>query len=422
MIDTATIVVKGGKGGTGVVSFRREKYVPRGGPDGGDGGAGGDVLLEAQSGHHLLQVFRSRKYFSARDGHNGQSGDKTGRAGEAHVIGVPVGTLVTRRTSGGDRTLLADLTEVGATALVARGGRGGRGNARFAHAQNRVPVLAEDGEIPCEVTLELELQLLADVAIMGMPSVGKSSLLRASTRAHPEVAAYPFTTLEPVLGFVIGQERDFVLVEIPGLLEGAHRGVGLGSDFLRHAERVKTVIHLIDGAAEDPVGDYIRIREEMRLHGGTLAGKPEIVAVNKMDVPEAEARREEIESSLRARGVRPSFISAAGEVGVGDLLLRVEQMLADHAVPTPAQAQPPAVVLTPQPVGPRVSVERDGDVFVLRADRAERIVRRVNLDDWMVQVQLWGELRRMGAVRALERAGARAGTTVRVGDWELEWK
>ena len=422
MIDTATIVVKGGNGGRGVVSFRREKYVPRGGPDGGDGGDGGNVVVQAQSGHHLLRVFRSRKYFVAKDGQSGQSGNRTGRAGDDRVIGVPVGTLVARRDSEGDRLLVADLTELGASALVARGGHGGKGNARFAHAQNRVPVLAEDGEHTSDVTLELELQLLADVAIMGMPSVGKSSLLRACTRAHPEVAAYPFTTLEPVLGFVVGQGRDFVLVEIPGLLEGAHRGVGLGSDFLRHAERVKAIVHLIDGTSDEPVADYLRIREEIRLHGGSLAGKPEIVAVNKIDVPEAEARRKEIEAALRAQGVRPSFISAAGEVGIGDLLLRAEQMLADNAAPAPAAVRQPAPVLTPQPIGGRVSVGRDGDVFVLRAERAERIVRRVNMDDWMVQVQLWGELRRMGAVRALERAGARAGATVRIGDQEMEWK
>lgn len=405
----------------GAVSFRREKYVPRGGPDGGDGGDGGNVLIQAQSGHHLLRVFRSRKYFEASNGHSGQGGNKTGRAGEDRVIGVPVGTLITRYEEGGSKTLVADLTELGASVVAAKGGSGGKGNSRFTHAQNRVPVLAEDGEITEGVTLGLELQLLADVAIMGVPSVGKSSLLRACTRAHPEVAAYPFTTLEPVLGFVVGRSREFVLVEIPGLLEGAHRGVGLGADFLRHAERVTAVVHLLDGTSDDPLADYLRIREEMRLHGGTLAGKPEIVAVNKTDVPEVENRRQEIESSLRSKGVRPSFISAAGEVGIGDLLLRVEGMLADRAAPEPSQVPPPPV-LSPKPAGARVSVERDGDVFVLRAERAERIVRRVNMDDWMVQVQLWGELRRMGAVRALERAGARAGATVRIGDRELEWK
>ena len=271
-----------------------------------------------------------------------------------------------------------------------------------------------------DITVHLELQLLADVAIMGMPSVGKSSLLRASTRAHPEVAAYPFTTLEPVLGVVEGRSRDFALVEIPGLLEGAHRGVGLGTEFLRHAGRVSTVVHLLDGTADDPVADYLRIREEMRLYDEAMVTKPEIVAVNKMDTPEAEGRREEIAASLRRLGLTPSFISAAGEVGVAELLLRVEQMLSEQT--TPAPPQPPPPVLTPRPFRERVTVERDGDVFVLRADRAERIVRRVNVNDWMVQVQLWGELRRMGAVRALERAGARTGATVRIGSWELEWK
>ena len=292
--------------------------------------------------------------------------------------------------------------------LVAPGGKGGKGNARFAHAQNRVPVIAEGGEVTSEITLQLELQLLADVAIMGMPSVGKSSLLRACTRAHPEVAAYPFTTLEPVLGAVEGRSRDFVLVEIPGLLEGAHRGVGLGTEFLRHAGRVSTVVHLLDGTADDPLADYHQIREEMRLYDISLAAKPEIVAVNKMDMPEVEARRDEIEAALQGRGLRPSFISAAGEVGIAEV------------APEPQHQPPP--VLTPRATGERVSVVRDGGVFVLHADRAERIVRRVNMDDWMVQVQLWAELKRMGAVRVLERAGARSGATVRIGTWELEWK
>ena len=420
MIDTATVIVRGGNGGSGAISFRREKYVPQGGPDGGDGGDGGSVVLQARSGQHLFRSFRSKQLFVATNGQNGQTSNKTGRSGENLLIGVPPGTLVKYSDEGNGEQLLADLTDLGASVLVAPGGKGGKGNARFAHAQNRVPVIAEGGEVTSEITLHLELQLLADVAIMGMPSVGKSSLLRACTRAHPEVAAYPFTTLEPVLGAVEGRSRDFVLVEIPGLLEGAHRGVGLGTEFLRHAGRVSTVVHLLDGTADDPLADYHQIREEMRLYDTSLAAKPEIVAVNKIDMPEVEARRDEIEAALRGRGLRPSFISAAGEVGIAELLLRVEQMLSEQVAPEP-QHQPP-LVLTPGPARERVSVERDGGVFVLHADRAERIVRRVNMDDWMVQVQLWAELKRMGAVRALERAGARTGATVRIGSWELEWK
>ena len=270
-----------------------------------------------------------------------------------------------------------------------------------------------------DVALELELQLLADVAIMGMPSVGKSSLLRACTHARPDVAAYPFTTLEPVLGYVEGRTRDFVLVEIPGLLEGAHRGVGLGADFLRHAQRVTTIVHLLDGTSDDPLVDYNRIREEMRLHDESLAAKPEIVVVNKMDMPEAQARQSQTDGELRERGLSPSFISAAGEVGTTELLVRIEQMV---GAVTPLAVQLPAPILKPQPIGERVAVERDGDVFVVRAPRAERILRRVNMEDWLVQVQMWGELKRMGVARALQRAGARSGATVRLGDRELEWK
>ena len=376
-------------------------------------------MLQAQSGNHLLRNFRFNRRFLAEDGQNGHSRNKTGRTGEDNVIGVPVGTLVTSISKGGERLLLADLAELGASALVARGGQGGNGNARFSHSQNRVPLLAEDGEATVDVALELELQLLADVAIMGMPSVGKSSLLRACTHARPDVAAYPFTTLEPVLGYVEGRARDFVLVEIPGLLEGAHRGVGLGADFLRHAQRVTTIVHLLDGTSDDPLVDYNRIREEMRLHDESLAAKPEIVVVNKMDTPEAQARQSQTDGELRERGLSPSFISAAGEVGTTELLVRIEQMV---GAVTPLAVQLPAPILKPQPIGERVAVERDGDVFVVRAPRAERILRRVNMEDWLVQVQMWGELKRMGVARALQRAGARSGATVRIGDRELEWK
>ena len=367
------------------------------------------MLVQAQSGHHLFRSFRSKQRFVAANGHNGQSSNKTGRGGDDLVIGVPVGTIVRSCVNGDDSRVLADLTELGVTAIAARGGSGGKGNARFSHSQNRVPVLAEDGEATADVTLELELQLLADVAIMGMPSVGKSSLLRACTRAHPEVAAYPFTTLEPVLGYVEGRDRDFVLVEIPGLLEGAHRGIGLGADFLRHAERVTAIVHLLDGTSEDPVADYLQIREEIRLHDEALAGKPEIVAVNKMDMPEAEARRTEIEACPEsALGLRTQLHFSGRRGGHGGVApAELEQMVSEQAAPEPAPTAPARSEAAARP-RERATVQRDGDVFVLRSDRAERIVRRVNMDDWLVQVQLWGELRRMGAVRALERAGAPA--------------
>ena len=246
MIDTARIVVRGGNGGVGAISFRREKYVPRGGPDGGDGGDGGSIVLQAQSGNHLLRNFRFNRRFLAEDGQSGHGRNKTGRSGADNIIGVPVGTLVTGHGGDGGGELIADLNELGASALVARGGYGGKGNARFSHSQNRVPLLAEEGQVTEDITLELELQLLADVAIMGMPSVGKSSLLRACTRARRTLPRTRSRHWSLYLDTSRGEHGDFVLVEIPGLLEGAHRGVGLGSDFLRHAQRVTTIVHLLD--------------------------------------------------------------------------------------------------------------------------------------------------------------------------------
>jgi GTP-binding protein len=336
-----------------------------------------------------------------------------------------MGTLVGKVGVDGVREVVGDLVEENAELLVARGGRGGKGNAKFARPESRMPLLAEDGDITDEITLELELQMLADVAIIGMPSVGKSSLLRMCSRAKPDVAAYPFTTLEPVLGFVERKRQEFVLAEIPGLIEGAHRGAGLGDEFLRHMKRTRGIIHILDGTSEHVAQDYLQVREEMRLYDESLLDKPEIVVVNKIDAPEVQARRSEIEEALHERKIGVKFISAATGEGVGDVLDKVLEMLA--AQPSLKAAHPQVVpvvipVLEPRARDNRVTVEQSNGVFVIKSSRAERIVRRVDLEDWNVQAQLWGELKKMGIVRALERAGAKAGSVVRIGDWELEWK
>jgi GTP-binding protein len=421
VIDKAKITIKAGNGGSGCVSFRREKYVPRGGPDGGDGGAGGNIVLRAQPGQHMFREFRYRRLFHAEDGGKGQGNNRTGRGGQDYVIDVPMGTLVGKLNVNGVIEVIGDLIEENAELIVGRGGRGGKGNARFARPQSRMPLLAEDGEATEEITLELELQLLADIAIVGMPSVGKSSLLRACSRARPDVAAYPFTTLEPVLGFVERKRQEFVLAEIPGLIEGAHRGIGLGDEFLRHMKRTRGFIHMLDGTSEHVVQDYLQVREEMRLYDPRLLDKPEIVVVNKIDVPEVQARRAEIEEALRKRKIGVKFISAAAGEGVGEVLDKALEILA--AQPSLEATHPRVVpVLEPTARDNRVTVEESNGVFVVKSSRAERIVRQVDLEDWNVQAQLWGELKKMGIVRALERAGAKAGSMVKIGDWELEWK
>ncbi len=369
----------------------------------------------------MLRAFRYKRHFSAGDGAPGGGNDRTGRNGDECVIDVPQGTQVYACATGEERQLVADLVDAGSAWTAAAGGEGGRGNAKFGYSQNRVPLLAEAGEVVAEVELELELQLLADVAVIGVPNAGKSSFLQACSRARPDIAGYPFTTLEPVLGFVERRGREFVVVEIPGLLEGAHTGVGLGDDFLRHMGRTRAVIHLLDGASEDPLWDYRQVREEMRLYDSSLVERPEIVALNKLDLPEVQERRAQLLADLKAMGIDAYCISAATHEGVDAVLDGALRMLAEQPA-APQLEERPVPVLTPRPRRNRPRVERDGDVFVLHSQQAERLVRRVDLGDWQVQIQLWQEFRRKGIVRALEKAGARSGSVVRIGEHELEWK
>lgn len=337
------------------------------------------------------------------------------------MIDVPVGTLVWWIGENGEKKGSVDLLQVGEEYVIATGGRGGKGNRRYMHPQNREPLLAEVGEEPEEITLELEVQLLADVAIVGKPSVGKSSLLRVCSGARPDVAEYPFTTLEPVLGFVERRGSEYVMVEVPGLIEGAHLGAGLGDEFLRHVRRTTVVVHLLDGSSGDVAGDYHQVRQEMGLYDPVLLDKPEIVAVNKVDIPAVKEGVNSIKASLDEVGIRANFISAVSGEGVGNLLDHVAEVVAEQR-----RKQKPRVrvvpVLTAKPRRERPYVEREGDSFVVKTSTAERLVNRVDLGDSRVQVQLWRALEHLGVVRALERAGAKAGSVVRIGKHELEWK
>src|SRR3990170_8002147 len=310
----------GGPGGNGCVSFRREKYVPRGGPDGGDGGNGGSVVVMADGSVRTLKEIGRKSVYRAERGQHGQGSGKHGRRGEEAVLRVPVGTQVQAVASG---ELVADLDEAGKTVVVARGGLGGRGNTWFARAEYRAPRIAQRGQPGGERELQLDLKLLADVGLVGMPNAGKSTLLRAISAARPRVADYPFTTLEPSLGVVeLGCER-FVVADIPGMIEGAHRGAGLGLDFLRHIERTRLILHLVDGSRDDPLADMEAVNEELARYSEALAGREQIVAVNKLDLPEVRRRRAELARALAERGIEPSFISAAGGQGVPDLVARL---------------------------------------------------------------------------------------------------
>jgi GTP-binding protein len=324
-IDYARIHVKAGDGGSGCVSFRREKFVPKGGPDGGDGGDGGSVVFRADEGLHTLVDFRYRRHLRARRGAHGQGANRAGRSAPDLVVPVPVGTVV-RDADTGD--LIADLTEHGQTVVVARGGRGGRGNARFATATRRAPRHAEPGSKGEERTLTLELRLLADVGLVGLPNAGKSTLLARISAARPKIADYPFTTLHPHLGVVrVDEGASFVAADIPGLIEGAHRGAGLGHRFLRHITRTRVLVVVLDVASSDPIADYATVCAELSAYDHRLAEVPHVVAANKIDLAEARAQIGTVRGALEGREVEVVPISAATGEGAETLVRVVWQML-----------------------------------------------------------------------------------------------
>jgi GTP-binding protein len=331
-VDEVDIHVTAGNGGNGCLSFRREKYVPRGGPDGGDGGSGGSVYVVASSIKNTLVDFRFHPEFEAKRGQHGQGSNKTGSSADDLEIAVPVGTLVYVKPSPDELTVLADLTEEGQRVLVAQGGRGGRGNARFVSSTNRAPRRTEPGQAGEEKFLRLQLKLIADVGLIGFPNAGKSTLISAISAARPKIAEYPFTTLAPNLGVVsLSDDRGFVVADVPGLLEGAHRGVGLGHQFLRHIERTKVLVHLVDvssASGRDPVEDFDVIREELRLFDPKVAAKPQIVAANKIDALDDPARLDALAKRVRRAKLPVPSISGVTGAGVDGLLEAVWREIA----------------------------------------------------------------------------------------------
>ncbi len=321
LIDSVVIEVKGGKGGSGRVNFRRETHVPRGGPAGGDGGAGGSVYLIGAEDLHMLQNFRYRRAFQAGDGVDGGPKNMHGSDGDSLEVPVPLGTEAWEVLDGEDTSKLAEITVAGQRVLIAAGGRGGWGNARFANSVNQAPLLAEAGEDGERHSIRLNLKLLADVGIVGMPNAGKSSLLTGISAARPKVADYPFTTLEPVLGVVYSGTDRFIAVDIPGLIEGAHEGAGLGTEFLKHIERTRVLVHLVDGSAEDPAGNVTTILRELEQSAGGLSGKPQLLVVNKLDLPAVQEGRKAIAAAIKKRvpGQDVLFISAATHEGLPKL-------------------------------------------------------------------------------------------------------
>jgi len=419
-IDQIDIYVRSGKGGDGAVHFRREKYVPRGGPDGGDGGRGGDVVFEVDPHLNTLSTFRHNARFIADDGRPGGSNNKYGRSAGALVIPVPAGTIVYDRATG---EVLGDLTEIGQRLTVCKGGRGGRGNTHFKSARNQAPRTAEKGEPGEEKELHLELKLIADIAIIGLPNAGKSTLLTALTNARPKIAPYPFTTLEPNLGVTqIDEFTTVVLADIPGLIEGASQGAGLGHDFLRHIQRTRVLIHLLDGMSTDPLADLSQINSELALFDPALAKKPQVVAVNKIDQPEVSERLEKLKKQLARKGHKVLAVSALARTGVRDLLLKAAGLLADAPMPEPSDlaALP---VYRPEADARQFEVTREGtNEWRLSGAAIERAAAMTYWEHDGSVRRFQRLMEHLGVDEALHGAGVKEGDTVRIGEYELEWQ
>ncbi len=418
-IDKAEILVQSGTGGKGMMHFHREKFVPRGGPDGGDGGRGGDVILEVRATLNSLASFRFTTRFTAEDGKGGGTNNKSGKSADNLVVPVPPGTLVYDAASG---DLLGDLTTPGQLLVVCKGGRGGRGTPHFKSSINQIPRTAENGEPGEEKRLRLELKLIADIGIVGVPNAGKSTLLSVLTNAKPKIAPYPFTTLDPNLGVAnVDEETTVVLADIPGLVEGAAEGVGLGHDFLRHVQRTRVLIHLLDGLSADPLADFSQINSELALFDPGLTKKPMIVAMNKIDQPEVLERWPKLKKDLKKRGYESMAISALARTNVKELLLKAVKTLAEAPVPEPTEEPMPVYRPVEDPRAFTVSHEADG-AWRVKSTSIERAAEMTPWDQTGSVRRFQKLMERLGVDKALREAGAQEGDTVYIGEYELEYQ
>jgi len=442
MIDTVRLNIKAGDGGNGCISFLREKFKPYGGPNGGDGGDGGSVYLTGDSSLNTLLHLKYQSTTIAQRGGHGRGKNQRGANGEDTIIRVPIGTVVCRLGPGGERELLTDITDT-TPQLVARSGRGGWGNAHYVSSTNQEPMLAQKGEPGEEAILLLELKLLADVGLLAKPNAGKSTLLSRCSAAKPRIADYPFTTVEPVLGVVTTRGKSFVMMEIPGLIEGAHEGVGLGHEFLRHAERTRLYLHILDGLSEDPVADFHMINEELSRFNPALADKPQMIVVNKIDIPEVRERCPDLEKALRqVIKEEPSyrspgsplsqrapifFVSAATGEGIDAMLGKTAELLEALRVEEPADTDPSSqengkrAARRPRRVMQRGTVTVEDGVFVVKSAELERLAALADVRDYRVLLQLWREMTQRGIAQQLEEAGIEAGDTIRIGKVEVAW-
>ncbi|WP_163526470.1 GTPase ObgE [Halobacillus ihumii] len=422
-VDQVKVFVKGGDGGNGLVAYRREKYVPMGGPAGGDGGNGGDVVFEVDEGLNTLMDFRYQHHFKAKRGENGMNQKQHGKNAQPLVVSVPPGTTVKDVET---ERVIADLTEHKQTAVIAKGGRGGRGNARFATPRNPAPEIAENGEPGEALDVQVELKLLADVGLVGFPSVGKSTFLSVVTAAKPKIADYHFTTLAPNLGVVESQDhRSFVLADLPGLIEGAHEGIGLGHQFLRHIERTRLILHVIDMASlegRDPYEDYVTINHELSSYDQRLDKRPQIIIANKMDIPEAKENLASFKEKVGDVSIFP--ISTVTRDGLDELLYAV----ADRLEEIPKYEEQPIEEVDERVVykfekeeAPFKVTRADDGAYVLYGEKIESVFRRTDFSRDQSINRFARQMRGMGVDEELRKRGAKDGDTVRLLDYEFEF-
>ena len=425
-IDRTTIKVVAGNGGNGKSAFRREKFVAMGGPAGGDGGRGGDIVFVVDNNMNTLLDFRYHRKFVAKNGENGDIKNQYGHNAPPCIVKVPQGTLVKDAETG---MVLADLVEIGQEAVICKGGRGGRGNAKFANSANRAPTFAELGEPGESRELLLELKLLADVGLVGYPSVGKSSLIANVSAARPEIAEYHFTTITPVLGVVnvgeLGDETTFVMADIPGLIDGASEGVGLGHDFLRHVERTKVIVHIVDASGiegRDPVEDYYRINKELKLYSEKIARRTQILAANKMDLPGAQENLPRLQELADKEGIKLFPISAATRQGLKELIACVSQAIDDY-VEEPEEESGEVVYDVQEEDPDKVTITKDyTGVYVVSGKSLNKLVAMTNFgnDEAVRRFQyIW---RIKGIDGKLRQRGIKEGDTVRIGEMEFEYR
>lgn len=421
LIDRAKILVKAGDGGNGVVSFHREKYISAGGPDGGDGGKGGDVVFVVDEGLRTLIDFKYKKKYIAESGEDGGSSNCSGKSGKDLVIKVPPGTIVKDEKTS---RILVDMTKPGQSVILAKGGKGGAGNQHFATSTRQVPSFAKSGDPGEDFSIILELKLLADVGLVGFPNAGKSTILSIVSAAKPKIADYPFTTLEPNLGVVnLEGITSFAIADIPGLIEGAHEGVGLGYEFLRHVERTKLLIHVVDVAAvdgRDPLKDFEMINSELRQYNPKLAERPQIVAANKIDLPSGKENFEAFRIALEKEDYKVFPISAATGGGIREMMLNVAEMLSKLPDTVITDTSEEEVVYTAQEEEP-FRIRREGNVFVVEGSWIQKLVASTNFNVFESLQYFQRTFKTKGIIDELEKLGINEGDTVRLEDFEFEY-